>query len=305
MTVRLNSIDENPRSGNPSAERPRMGFYQIQITESEFRRIGEYIHSQCGIKMPPAKKSLLQSRLNKRLRELGMRTFTEYFDFILTPEGQRNELIPMIDAVTTNKTEFFREPKHFDFLVQTALPALMESRDAGASRPLRLWSAGCSTGEEPYTLAIVLSEYGARLEGRFFWSILASDISTKVLEKAKLGIYDEAKIESVSQELRRRYMLRSKDRADRLVRINPALRSAIEFRRINLMEDDYGVRDIMDIVFFRNVIIYFDRPTQEAMLRNICRHMRPGGFIFLGHAETMHGLDVPAHHVAPSVYRRE
>lgn len=272
----------------------------VCMSEKEFSLFSSFIEGSCGIKMPETKKHMLESRLRKRLRSLGIRSFREYYNFLMSPEGRRVEMVKMIDVVTTNKTDFFREPAHFVYLAEKVLPELLATT-AGIS--LRLWSAGCSSGEEPYTLAMVLSEYcGNRTP--FNFSILATDICTDVLEKAHRGVYDEEKIEPVPNVLRKKYMLRSKDRSRGIVRMVPEMRSLVTFRRINFLDDDFGIIGRMQIIFCRNVLIYFDRPTQEKVINKFCRHMQPGGYLFLGHSETLHGLDVPLVQVNSTIYRK-
>lgn len=276
----------------------------VTISDKEFHRLSEFIHTECGIKMPSVKKVMLEARLQKRLRALGMSTFSEYCDFLFSPRGIDIELVHMIDVVTTNKTDFFREPAHFTYLTGTVLPALIRLHGAGVRKPLSVWSAGCSTGEEPYTLSMVLSEFARREVSGFSFFILATDISTRVLEAAQRGIYSEDRIQPIPQELRKRYLLRSRDRSRDLVRIVPELRERVLFRRLNFMEGDFGMRKLVDIVFCRNVLIYFDKETQEAVLNRFCRHLVPGGYLFLGHSETLNGLDVPLVQTSPTIYRK-
>jgi chemotaxis protein methyltransferase CheR len=209
----------------------------------------------------------------------------------------------MIDAVTTNKTNFFREPRHFDYLTEKVLPDLMNMHGSCSSRKLAVWSAGCATGEEPYTIAMVLSEFS---ETRRFldFKILATDISTKALEKAVRAIYSQDGAETVPIALKRKYLMRSRDRRRGLVRIIPELRSKVRFRRLNFMEPDLGIQEPMDIIFCRNVIIYFDKPTQERLIRRLFEHLIPGGYLFMGHTETLSGLRVPSVSVGPMVYRK-
>jgi chemotaxis protein methyltransferase CheR len=270
------------------------------LSDTDFARLSQYIHSECGIKMPVPKKVMLEARLRRRLRARGIGSFEEYCDFLFSPEGMEQERLCMIDVVTTNKTDFFREPRHFEYLAQTALPELMHLCGAGTRN---IWSAGCSTGEEPYTLAMVLSEFAARTPG-FNFSILATDISTAVLEKAVRGIYKEERAETVPPELKRKYLMRSKDRGKRLVRVLPEVRSLVNFRRLNFLEHDFGMRELQDIIFCRNVIIYFDRPTQEKVLTRLCQHLIPGGYLFMGHSETLSSLDLPLVSVGHMVYRK-
>jgi len=274
--------------------------HSITMSMKEFRNFSKLIEGACGIRMPEIKKHMLESRLRKRLRSLGMYSFQDYFDFLMSPEGRKTEMVPMIDVVTTNKTDFFREPAHFSYLTEKVLPELLPSM---TSNRVRIWSAGCSSGEEPYTLAMVLSDY-ARNRDFFSFSILATDICTDVLETAHKGVYEEEKIVPVPHEMRKRYLLRSKDRNRRLVRIAPELRSLITFRRLNFLDSVYDVRDRMDIIFCRNVLIYFDKKTQEKVLNGFCRHLQPGGHLFLGHSETLNGLDVPLAQVNSTIYRK-
>lgn len=274
------------------------------MNDREFSRFAEFIYDQCGIKMPPVKKTMLEARLQKRLRTLGIGSFQDYADYLFSNDGAGPELVHLIDVVTTNKTDFFREPAHFDYLVNTALPGLAASRGTGFRKGLSLWSAGCSSGEEPYTLAMVLSEFAEQNQG-FSYNILASDICTTVLDKAKTAIYLEERVEPVSLPFKRKYLLRGKDRQAGLVRIVPELRNRIRFRRLNFMDDDFGFREPFDIIFCRNVIIYFDKRTQERLINKFCRHLIPGGYLFMGHSETLSGLDVPLVQVASTIYRKQ
>jgi chemotaxis protein methyltransferase CheR len=270
------------------------------LSVRDFGRLSRFIYDTCGIKMPEAKKTMLEARLSKRLRVLGMRSFSDYCDYLFAPEGQERELVQMLDMVTTNKTDFFREPDHFDYLTHTVLPEWLR-RHEGAT--LSIWSAGCSSGEEPYTLAMVLSEFAQRNPG-FDYQILATDLSTRVLEKAKLAVYQEQQAEPIPLNLKKKYLLRSKDRASGTVRIVPELRQKVRFQRLNFMDEDFGLREQLDVIFCRNVIIYFDRPTQEKLLQRFHRYLKPGSFIFMGHSETLSGLDVPLVSVYPTVYRK-
>lgn len=246
---------------------------------------------------------MLQSRLQKRVRSLGLKSFDLYCDYLFSPEGMEREMVQMIDAVTTNKTDFFREEAQFDYLVEKALPELINVRGAGVKKKLAVWSAGCSTGEEPYTLAMALSEFAKKWQG-FYYSILATDISTRVLEKASLGIYEEEKVASVPFPLRKKYLLRGKDKNKGLVRIVPELRELVKFRKLNLMENDFSICKLVDIIFCRNVMIYFDKKTQEDLINRFCRHLSPGAYIFMGYAETLNGMNVSLIQAAPSVYKK-
>jgi chemotaxis protein methyltransferase CheR len=275
-------------------------FSTATLSRREFARLSGFIYEQCGIKMPEAKKTMLEGRLQKRLRALKMESFEEYDNYLFSPDGAKLELVQMIDLVTTNKTDFFREPEHFDYLIEQVLP---EWSRVHGNRRLLVWSAGCSTGQEPYTLAMVLSEYASNQPG-FDFQILATDISTRVLETAKDAIYAEELLYPVPQVMKKKYLLRSKDRNSRLIRIVPELRGKVRFRRLNFLERDFGLREPFDIIFCRNVIIYFDKQTQERLLQRFYDHMRIGAHIFMGHSETLSGLDVPLVSVYPTVYRK-
>lgn len=270
------------------------------MTNREFGLFSQFIENTCGIRMPDSKKLMLESRLQKRLKHLGIGTFREYYDFLVSKQGLREELVSMIDVVTTNKTDFFREAAHFTYLTEAVLPRIPKIEQQSG---IRVWSAGCSSGEEPYTLAMTLSEYARNTQG-FRYSILATDICTEVLRSAHRGIYDEEKTAPIPTALKKRYLLRSKDRSRGVVRVCPELRAAVTFRRLNFMDETFDIDSPFRIIFCRNVIIYFDRATQEGLLNKFCRHLLPGGYLFLGHSETLNGLDVPLTQVNSTVYRK-
>jgi chemotaxis protein methyltransferase CheR len=272
------------------------------MSSTEFDRLSEFIIDHCGIKMPPAKKIMLESRLQKRLRTLGMASFREYCEFLFDSSEGDSELVHMIDAVTTNKTDFFREPVHFQFLMDTALPEFLAESEISGRKKFIVWSAGCSSGEEPYTLAMVLDDYASQ-HPDFQHSILATDISTRVLEKARAGIYDEHLVEGIPHSFKQKYFLRSKDRVKKLVRVVPALRARVSFQRVNLMDEHLIVHEKVDAIFCRNVIIYFERETQYKLLSRLCRSLKTGGYLFLGHSETVHGFDLPLVRIASTIYR--
>lgn len=288
-----------------TANKPvKFDVFSSEISSKDFQRFSALIYDSCGIKMPPHKKTMLESRLRKRLRLLGMVTFDEYSEYVFSPEGMKNELVSMIDVVTTNKTDFFREAAHFDFLTEVALPHLINTYQAGLDRPLRVWSAGCSSGEEAYTLAMVLSEVAEKIP-KFTFSILATDISTLVLEKARQGIYSMERVEPVDLALKKKYLLRGKGEQKNMVRVVPELRSLVTFRRLNFLDRDFGVTQPMDIIFCRNVIIYFDQATQKELLGKLTGHLDSGRYIFMGHSETLNGLSLPLSQVSPSVYQKK
>lgn len=275
----------------------------MEMTDRIFHRLSAYIYAETGIKMGENKRVMLQARLAKRIRIVQLDSFEAYCDYLFSSVGQKEELASFIHEVTTNKTDFYREPHHFSYLIDQALPTLFREGRRTNRSPLRVWSSACSTGEEPYTLAMFLQEYEARNQD-FSYTVLATDISTTVLREAKDAVYDLRKIDPVPVPIRKKYILRSKNKASQLVRIAPELRARVEFRWTNLKEPKLAASEMMDIIFCRNVIIYFDRPTQELVLNNLSRHLLPGGFLFMGHSENLNGLDVPLVQVAPTIYRR-
>lgn len=274
-----------------------------KLTEEQFTRLQRFIEGELGIRMPPVKKVMLESRLQKRLRLLRITDFKSYLDLAFSEQERAGELIHLIDVVTTNKTDFFREPDHFDTMSRRLLPDMYLNDGIGGRKPLQVWSAASSTGEEPYTLAMVLAEFGRENSG-FSFHVLGTDISTRVLEAGRKAIYPEERIAPISEELRKRYLLRSKEKEKRLVRIRPELRRHVTFKRQNLMDDRYEIEGTFDIVFCRNVIIYFERPNQERILTRLVSHLRPGGYLFLGHSETLAGMSLSLMSVAPTVYRK-
>ncbi len=274
------------------------------LTPHNFVRFAELVKSELGIQMPSAKAVMLQGRLMRRIRELGIASLDDYREYLFHSPNSQKELIHFINAVTTNKTDFFREPRHFDFLVKAALPSLYLRYGTRAAFRCNVWSAGCSSGEEPYTLAMVLEEQSSSRSG-FSYFVLATDVSTRVLDHARIAIYDDSRIEPIPEELRSKYLLRSRNSARREFRIVPELRSKVAFRHLNFMDEQYGAREQFDVIFIRNVMIYFDKPTQEAVLNKLVRNLKPGGYLFVGHSESLATLDVPVQPVAPAVFEKE
>lgn len=271
------------------------------MTTRDFNRLSEYINNVCGIKMPAAKKVMLECRLQKRLNQLNMTSFAAYCDFLFSEEGMDQEMLHMIDSVTTNKTDFFRESAHFDFLTQYALPGLCEGHNG--HKEINIWSAGCSSGEEVYTLAMVLNEFTETING-IDYRITGTDISGNMLSKAIDAVYAEERIADIPMWLRRKYLLRSKDRLKQTVRINAATRAKTEFKRINLMDETYEVNHEFDIIFCRNVLIYFDKATQCAVINKLAEKLKPGGYLFLGHAETVSNMQVSLVPVQPTILKK-
>jgi len=292
------------------------GFENIAMSDRLFKRFSEFIYKECGIKLPPAKKTMLTVRLSRRLCALGLNSFGQYYDYVCSPKNRSGERIRMIDAVSTNKTDFFREPAHFDILGRQALPDLVDSMHNGSRKKLNIWSAGCSSGEEPYTLAMVLAEFfnerrnKAQADAKSLtrpldqFSILATDISTQVLETAKKAIYPKRIVEPVPTIMKQRYLMRGKGAQSGFYRVVPELRSRINFQRFNLINEDFNLEENMDVIFCRNVIIYFDRQTQIKLFEKFYNQLVPGGYLFIGHSESLHGINDRFRLVANTTYRK-
>lgn len=273
------------------------------MSAETFDLFSEYIQKELGIKMQQNKLVMLQARLMKRLRALGLDSYEEYYNYLFSDEGHETELPHFVHQVTTNKTDFFREPAHFQYMVAHALPTLILTNNYSWRNPLRIWSSACSTGEEPYTLAMVMADY-SELHQQVNFNILATDISPAVLKTAAQGIYDGVKIDPVPHTYRRKYLLRSRDKKKELVRVTPELRSKVRFQWINLKSETFDIDKQMDIIFCRNVIIYFSRATQQLVIGNLCRQLRTGGYLFMGHSETLSGFSLPLKQVATTIYRK-
>jgi len=269
------------------------------ISKKNFDRLASFIYDYSGIKMPPSKLTMLEGRLRRRLRATGQPSLAAYCDFLFKGDGLERETVYLIDAITTNKTDFFREPNHFAFLQRQALPDLMRR----GGRSIRAWSSACSTGAEPYTMAIVLEQF-SKQNGNVPYSILATDLSTEVLATAQRGIYASEIVEPVPADLRQRYVMRSAIKGKDEVRIVPHLRSKVAFARLNLMDEAYPIGDPVDLVFCRNVMIYFDKETQAAVLKRLCTCLLPGGYLFIGHSESITGFDLPLKTVANTIFQR-
>lgn len=274
--------------------------FNARMTDDDFERLSNFVYQQSGIKMPPIKRIMLQSRLQKRLRELRIESFKEYADFVFSPEGQKNEIIHMLDVVSTNKTDFYREPVHFEFMQERILPDFIAGDKTSV---FKVWSAGCSSGEEPYTIAITLNEFKAK-NPKFTYSILGTDISSQILTKASTAVYKEERIANIPLDIKKRYFLRSKDRENRTVRVVKELRNTVRYQRLNFMDNSYNVPDVFDVIFCRNVLIYFNRETQEQVIMRLCQKLKKGGYLIIGHSESIIGLDLPLKQIKPTIYQR-
>jgi chemotaxis protein methyltransferase CheR len=272
-----------------------------RLSERHFRMIAELVERQVGIKLPDNKRMMLEGRLQKRVRALAYADINDYVEDLFNNQESEAEKVYLIDCVTTNKTDFFRESAHFDFMRNVAVPDLLKKARGG--RTLKIWSAACSCGMETYTIAMVLDDM-LRSGSTFKFRILGTDICTSVLDDAAEGIYTRETIAPVPPDMARRYFLSSKDPASSEVRVIPELRRSVAFMRMNLMDQVYPVDRDVDIIFCRNVLIYFDKPTQIQVVERLCDHLRPGGYLIVGHSESMiHSASLRIKQVQPTIFK--
>ncbi|MBJ3786922.1 CheR family methyltransferase [Devosia sediminis] len=269
----------------------------------DFQRIATLIGKEVGIKLPPAKRLMVEGRLRRRLRHLNLTTFAEYGDYLFRGDGLDRELTYLINAVTTNKTDFFREPEHFECMEKVLLPSLIAARKERAPL-LKVWSAASSTGAEAYTIAMVLADLA--MERRDFrFAVLGTDISTDVIETGRRAIYPADQVVPVPMGMQSRYLMHARRPGARPeVRIVPELRRQVRFDRLNLMDDTYPYDRDVDIIFLRNVLIYFEKSDQADVIRRLVGHLRPGGYLLLGHSESMIGTSITMRQIAPAVFQK-
>lgn len=274
---------------------------EIRLTDKEFREVSKLVYDHCGINLHEGKKELVRARLAKRLREGRFKSFREYFNYVTTDKSGV-EFSILIDTITTNLTSFFRETHHFKFLEKEFLPALMARKQKKGDSRIRIWSAGCSSGEEPYSIAITVNE---ALENCGSWDakILATDISTRMLDRAKQGIYNSSRVAPIGGMQKTKYLTSSRVRGERIYQVNDNLRQKIMFRYLNLGES-WPIRGPIDVIFCRNVMIYFDKQTQEKLVNRFWDLLDSGGVLFTGHSESLTGIQHKYKYVKPTVYMK-
>jgi chemotaxis protein methyltransferase CheR len=270
------------------------------LSPQAYAFLATLVHERSRIQLGPDRQALLAGRLGQRLRMLGLAGYEDYCRLLESPQGEE-EVGSLIDLVSTNHTHFFREPEHFTILADRVLPRLADRRGP-SGRPLQIWSAASSSGEEPYTLAIVLAEF-ARQRPHVTWQVYASDISRRMLERCRLGIYEAEKV-AVPDEQLRRYFLRGFAEREGFYRVRPELRRHVHVHHINLFQPDYPLPAGLDVIFCRNVMIYFDQPSRQELLERLVAMLAPGGTLFVGHAESLLGLRHGLRTEWPSVYVR-
>jgi chemotaxis protein methyltransferase CheR len=271
-----------------------------ELTERQFERISKLVGQLCGINLHSGKQELVKARLNKRLRKLGLDDFDDYMDYV-RHDSTGNELTAMIDALCTNLTRFFREHEHFDYLADTLLPRLADD-PRHSNRRLRLWSAGCSTGEEAYSMAITVAE---NLPSLPTWDvgILATDLSSGATQTSANGHYDAKRVATIPAQWRSKYFEVIQARPERLYRANDTLRNMMHFAKLNLM-DPWPMQNKFDAIFCRNVMIYFNKGTQAELINRFWHMLAPGGTLFIGHSESLAGVKHRFRYVQPTVYER-
>jgi chemotaxis protein methyltransferase CheR len=266
-----------------------------------FRTLASIVHGYCGIALGPEKQGLVAGRLRKRLNALGLGSYDDYCR-LLAADGDGTELEVLIDLITTNHTYFYREGEHFGFLGERVLPVLGPPL-AAAGKPLRMWSAACASGEEPYTMAMVAAE-AHRRDATFQWRLLGSDISRTMVHTAGRGIYPCESLQGIPQDWIPRYFLRGVRTQQGFVRVDAALRHQVRFERINLLDVNYPLGELQHVIFCRNVMIYFDEESRAKVVAQLARHLLPGGYLFVGYSESLAGLAHGLEAVAHGVYRR-
>ena len=274
------------------------------LRPADFERIAAIVTAETGIKLPAAKRLMVEGRLRKRVRARGLAGFDEYSSLLFRPDGLKAELPFLINVVTTNKTDFFREPEHFDLLEDKLVPALLAERRGERNPLLKVWSAASSTGAEAFTIAMVLADIAAQRRD-FRYAILGTDISTTVLAQAERAVYPAEMISPVPPEKQARYVMRARQPGVRPeVRMVPELRRRVHFAQLNLMDTSYPFDRDVDVIFLRNVLIYFDRKDQEKVIVRLIGHLRPRGYLILGHSESMIGTSISMRQVAPAVFQK-
>jgi chemotaxis protein methyltransferase CheR len=274
---------------------------EIVLGEREFRLISDLVYEHCGINLHDGKKELVRARLAKRLRESNFRSFPEYIRHVLDdPTGR--EFSILVDSLSTNLTKFFREEQHFEHLRSRLLPRLLEAKQARREYRIRGWSAGCSSGEEPYSIAITLLE-AVQGKGRWDVKLLATDVSTRILERAQRGVYDHERVDPIPLPLRTKYLQRRRGDGPEYYEVADSLRSVIIFRYLNLMQD-WPIRGPLDFIFCRNVMIYFDKPTQGRLINRFYDLLASGGVLFTGHSESLTGIEHKFKYVQPTIYAK-
>ena len=272
-----------------------------ELTRGEYELFRRLVYEQSGINLGSTKMQLVRARLGRRMREGQFRSYRAYFEHVKNDPSGR-ELSDLIDAISTNTTHLFRERQHFEFLTRAIKQWLADRAWCAAHRELRIWSAACSSGDEPYSIAMTAHD-AASTGAKLGLKILATDISTRMLDAARAGIYEPERLETVPESYRRRYVTRATVDGQARMKMSPELRRLITFARLNLVKDQFPFRHKFDVIFCRNVMIYFDKATQETVVNKMARHLAPGGYLLIGHSESLNSITHPLTYVQPTIYR--
>ncbi|ASJ20144.1 CheR family methyltransferase [Brachyspira hampsonii] len=272
------------------------------LSDAEFNELVKIIYDKTRIQMTSHKRALVTSRLSKRLRALKMNSFREYIDFVKNAKDE--ELTNFVNAVTTNKTDFFRENKHFEYMKSTFLPEWEKNFKAGKVKNLRIWSAACSTGEEPYTIQMTLHEYFGANYDKYDIKVLASDIDTNVLAHGRAGIYKDESVDPIQDNILRKYFLKGTGDKEGLYKVKDILKKNLFFRQLNFKDEDFDIHTQFDLIFCRNVIIYFDKEFQKELFNKFHRYLKDDGLVFIGHSETLFGVSDKFKYVSSNIYKK-
>ncbi len=272
---------------------------KLVLSEKDFRKISNLVHSHCGINLHEGKKELVRARLAKLLRKGNFSTFSEYMEHV-HEDKSGTEFSKLINAISTNLTSFFREKQHFDYLQKEFLPQLAKQKQKNGNRRIRAWSAGCSSGEEPYSIAITLIETTREL-GDWDVKVLATDVSTRMLETARKGFYEKERIIPVWSEYKDKYLTAHKIKNRKVFEVNENLRKVVIFQYLNLIKQ-WPIKGPVDFIFCRNVMIYFDKQTQQRLVNRFWDLLNSGGLLFTGHSESLTGIEHKFHYIKPTIY---
>jgi chemotaxis protein methyltransferase CheR len=274
------------------------------LSPKEFDRVRELVESKLGVLVPEAKRAMVQSRLARRYRELGFNRIKDYCDYVFGEGAGTSEPARLLEAMTTNFTYFYREPQQLDYFARQTLPNLIVDA-AEHGRPLCVWSAACSTGEEPWTIAMLIDDVSTKLNRKIDFSVKATDVNQRVLETAERAVYTEAALDKLPAEWRARYFLFSRHSDSGRVRVTPAIRARVTFRPMNLMDEAYPVAREQNVIFLRNVLIYFDSETRQRVVGRLAEHLLPDGLLLLGASESLNGMNLPLQYLHRSIYRKQ
>ena len=269
---------------------------EFDFKDQDFGRVKSIVYDFAGIDLNDSKKNLVYNRLSKRIRFLNMKSFSEYLDFV-DSQGEA-EFVHLINAITTNLTFFFRENHHFDYLAKTVIPGLVASNSS--SKKVRIWSAGCSTGEEPYSIAIILKE---SMPPGWDAKVIATDLDSNVVNTGQMGVYKMDRLKGVSEERKKRWFLKGSGSQQGFVKVKPELQDIIEFGQLNLM-NDWPLKDSIDVIFCRNVVIYFDKPTQTKLFNRYADRLPDNGHLFIGHSESLYKVSDRFELLGQTIYKK-